>query len=64
VYIGDATGHVFRGRLRYKAFFEACRQVPGVVERALELTEGLSMPVARTPQMPTSTFQPNGWRGW
>jgi hypothetical protein len=50
--------------LRYKAFFEACRQVPGVVERALELTEGLSMPVARTHQMPSSTFRPNGWRGW
>jgi hypothetical protein len=27
--------------LKFKAFFEACRQVPGVLERALELTEGL-----------------------
>jgi hypothetical protein len=29
--------------LRYKDFFEACSQAPGVVQRALELTEGLSM---------------------
>jgi hypothetical protein len=50
--------------LKFKAFFEACRQVPGVVERALVLTEGLSMPVARAHQMPSSTFRPNGWRGW
>jgi hypothetical protein len=53
--------------LRYKAFFEACGQVPGkskIVERALELTEGLSMPAPRAHQMPSSTFRPNGWRGW
>jgi hypothetical protein len=47
--------------LRYQAFFEAC---PDAVQRTLELTEGLSMPVARTHQMPSSTFRPNGWRGW
>jgi len=41
-----------------------CSQAPGVVQRALELTEGLSMPVARAHQMPSSTFRPNGWRGW
>jgi hypothetical protein len=47
--------------LRYKAFFEAC---PDAVQRALELTEGLSMPVSLAHQMPSSTFRPNGWRGW
>ncbi len=47
--------------LRYKAFFEAC---PGAVQRAQALTEGLSMPAARPHQTPSSTFQPNGWRGW
>jgi hypothetical protein len=47
--------------LRYKAFFESC---PGAVQRAQELTEGLSMPAARTHQTPSSTFQPGGWRGW
>jgi hypothetical protein len=47
--------------LKFKAFFEAC---PDAVQRALELTEGLSMPVARAHQMPSSTFRPNGWRGW
>ena len=47
--------------LRYKAFFESC---PGAVQRAHALTEGLSMPAARPHQTPSSTFQPNGWRGW
>jgi hypothetical protein len=47
--------------LRYKAFFESC---PGAVQCAHELTEGLSMPAARPHQTPSSTFQPNGWRGW
>jgi hypothetical protein len=47
--------------LRYKAFFESC---PVAVQRAHELTEGLSMPAARPHQTPSSTFQPNGWRGW
>jgi len=52
--------------LRYKAFFESC---PGAVQRAQELTEGLSPPTARPHQMPGhlmpgGTFQPNGWRGW
>jgi hypothetical protein len=50
--------------LRYKAFFESCSQVPGIVQRAQALTEGLSMPAARPHQTPSSTFQPNGWRGW
>ena len=48
-------------KLRYKAFFEAC---PGVVQRAVVLTEGLSMPAARAHQTPSSTFQRSGWRGW
>jgi hypothetical protein len=37
--------------LKFKAFFESCNQVPGVLERAKELTEGLSMPVARAHQI-------------
>jgi len=56
-------------QLRYKAFFESC---PGAVQRAQELTEGLSPPEARQHQMPgqqmpglpSNAFQPNGWRGW
>jgi len=56
----------FAQQLRYKAFFESC---PGAVQRAQELTEGLSPPEARPHQMPghlmpSGAFQPNGWRGW
>jgi hypothetical protein len=47
--------------LRYKGFFDSC---PGAVQRAHELTEGLSMPAARQHQTPTSTFRPRGWGGW
>ena len=47
--------------LRYKDFFDSC---PGAVQRAHELTEGLSMPAARQHQTPTSTFRPRGWGGW
>jgi hypothetical protein len=47
--------------LKFKSFFDSC---PGVVQRAKEVTEGLSMPVTRQHQTPTSTFQPGGWRGW
>jgi len=32
---------------RYKAFFLACRQVPGVIERALELTADLTICTGR-----------------
>jgi hypothetical protein len=47
--------------LRYKDFFDSC---PAVVQRAKELTEGLSMPEVRQEQTSSSTFKPGGWRGW
>jgi hypothetical protein len=47
--------------LRYKDFFDSC---PAVVQRAKELTEGLSMPEVRQQQTSSSTFKPGGWRGW
>jgi len=61
VWFLSQRGLTFTQKLRYKEFFESC---PAAVQRAKELTEGLSMPVARLHQMPSSTFQPNGWRGW
>jgi len=47
--------------LRYKDFFDSC---PGAVQRARELTEGLSMSAAKQHQTPTSIFRPRGWGGW
>jgi hypothetical protein len=61
VWFLSQRGLTFAQQLRYKAFFESC---PGAVQRAKELTEGLTMPVARLHQMPSRTFHPNGWRGW